>query len=589
MLPNRSPETSGDKPKRCAIYTRKSTEDRLERDYNSLESQREVCQAYIRSQRHKGWVEWPDVFEDAAQSGGTLIRPALQRLMDAIERGHVDVIVIYKIDRLTRSLRDFVRLVDLFDRYGVAFVSITQSFDTSDSMGRLVQNVLLTFAQFEREMIADRIRDKVAGMKKRGKWTGGAPPFGYDVVDAKLVVNEAEAEMVRSVFRRFVELGSYVRLKRELKDQGLRTKRYVTRDGREVGGTPVLSGMIYNMLSSRFYVGEVPHHGESFPGEHEPIVDRALWAEAQALRARRAMYKLELGPSPNVLLGLIHDVHGRRMTIADDTTKGKRYRYYISDQARWATRRGIKRMRAEADQLERLVVAGLAALMRDRGEVRRALTSLGTYAPQTERLVEAGPAAASRVERATPERLRLVLTALLIRVELTRDEARILVRCRELERLLAWDGSGVFRRDPSGCRRDDLVHIVTAPATVRLDRSLVLPLDRRDPASTTLPLPGLVSLIHEARRAQLAVDEDRSTPIMEIAKRFRREAGIFARLIRLNYLAPDIVAAILDGRQPPGLTRRRLLYANLPTDWPQQRALLGFAGRAGVQLDEQRY
>ena len=575
--------------KRCAIYTRKSTDVRHDRDFSSLESQRETCSAYIRSQRHKGWIEAPDLYEDVAQSGGTLVRPALQRLLDAVERGHVDVVVIYKIDRLTRSLRDFVRLVDLFERHGASFVSITQSFDTSDSMGRLVQNVLLTFAQFEREMTADRIRDKVAAMKKRGKWTGGPPPFGYDVVDARLVVNGPEAEIVRRVYRRFLELGSYVRLRRELKDEGLCTKRYVTRDGREVGGTPVSSGMIYNMLSSRFYVGEVPHLDRSFPGEHEAIVDRALWDRAQALRATRSMYKLETGPSPNVLLGLLHDAHGRRMGIVDDSTKGRRYRYYMSDQARWAVRQGIRRLRVEADELERLVVAGLAGLMRDKGTTRAALVTLGSYSPATERLVDAAPAAAIRLERATPERLRLMLVALLVRAEVRREEVCLLVRCRELERLLGWTGAGVFRRDPTGCRRGDLVHVVTIPAAVRMDRQLVLPLDRCDPDAATKPLASLISLIHRARKAQLAVDADRTSPIGEIAARFHRQAGVFARLLRLNYLAPDIVAAILDGRQPPGLTGKQLLYANLPTDWAQQRALLGFASRAEIQLNDARY
>ncbi|NJR80267.1 recombinase family protein [Sphingomonas corticis] len=582
--------TSAERARRCAIYTRKSTDERLDRDYNTLESQRDVCSAYIRSQRHKGWLELGELYDDPAQSGGTLVRPALQRLMADIERGAVDVVVIYKIDRLTRSLGDFVRLMDLFERYEVSFVSITQSFDTSDSMGRLVLNILLTFAQFEREMAADRIRDKVAAMKRRGKWTGGPPPFGYDVVDGRLIPNAAEAETVNRVYRRFLELGSYVALRRELQEEGLRTKTWTNRKGVVTGGGVVSSGMVYNMLASRFYVGEVPHHGESFPGEHEAIVDRALWEEVQALRARRAMFKLDLGPSPNVLLGILHDGHGRRMTIADDSTRGRRYRYYISDQARWAARQGVKRLRAEAGELERLVLAALCTTLRDQSETRAALASLGSYEPATERLVAAGPAAAGRLARAPAERLRLMLTAVLARVEVTRSDVTLLVRCAELERLLAWNGTGVFRRDPTGSRRDDRVHVVRIPAVaVRIERTLALPLDRRDPASAADPSPSLVALIREARRAQAALDDDRTAPVAEVAARFRRQPGIFARLVRLNYLAPDIIAAILDGRQPPRLTRRVLLYASLPMDWAQQRTLLGFAPAAEVQLDEQRY
>lgn len=575
---------------RCAIYTRKSTDERLDREFNSLESQRDVCSAYIRSQRHRGWVELPDRYDDAAQSGGTLLRPALQRLLDDVERGAVDVVVIYKIDRLTRSLGDFVRLMDVFERYEASFVSITQSFDTSDSMGRLVMNILLTFAQFEREMAADRIRDKVAAMKRRGKWTGGPPPFGYDVVDGRLFPNAAEAETVRRVYERFLELGSYAALKRELQAEGLRTKVWTNRKGVVTGGGVVSSGMVYNMLASRFYVGEVPHHGESHPGEHEAIVDRSLWDDVQTLRARRAMFKLDLGPSPNVLLGLLHDGHGRRMTIADDSTRGRRYRYYISDQARWAGRRGLKRLRAEADGLERLVLAGICTALRDQATVPAALVQLGVHSERTERLVRAGPVAAGRLERAPPERLRLMLLAIVVRVELTRTDVTLLLRCSELDRLLAWTGVGVFRRDAPASRRDDRVQVVKIPAAaVRVERTLVLPLDRRDTTIRFALSTSLIALLREARAAQAAVDEDRCTPIAEIAGRFRRQPGLFARIVRLNYLAPDIVAAILDGHQPPNLNRRTLLYANLPMDWAQQRTLLGFAQAADIQSCDERY
>lgn len=335
--------------RRCAIYTRKSTDERLERDYNSLESQRDICAAYVRSQRHKGWIEVPDLYDDPAQSGGTLERPGLEMLMAEVERGAINVIVIYKIDRLTRSLGDFVRLMDLFEKFDVSFVAVTQNFDTSDSMGRLVLNILLTFAQFEREMAADRVRDKIRVMKERGRWTGGPPPLGYDVVDGRLIVNQIEAVQVRHVFNRFLELGSYVALKRELQAQGMRTKVWTNRKGVVTGGGVVSSGMVYNMLASRFYVGEVPHYDRAYPGEHEALIDRVLWDKVQALRARRSMYKLIDGPSPNLLLGLFFDGHGRRMTIADDSTRGRRYRYYLSDQARWAARAGLKRMRVEAN------------------------------------------------------------------------------------------------------------------------------------------------------------------------------------------------------------------------------------------------
>lgn len=575
---------------RCAIYTRKSTNDRLDRDFNSLESQREVCSAYIRSQRHKGWVEVVERYDDGGQSGGTLERPALQKLMSDIEHGAIDMVVIYKIDRLTRSIRDFVRLMDQFERYEVGFVSITQNFDTSDSMGRLILNILLTFAQFEREMAADRIRDKVAQMKRRGQWTGGPPPYGYDVADGKLVVNAVEAAQVRHIFARFLELGSYVALKTELQAQGMKTKVWVNRKGVTTGGGVISSGMVYCMLASRWYVGDVPHHDEVFAGEHEAIIDRDVWERAQELRAHRAMYKLFSGPSPNILLGLLHDGDGRRMTIADDQTKGRRYRYYISDQARWAVRRGIKRLRVEADALEALVVAAIATALRDGWTVRKALVTLGHYAADTERLVALGPAAAGRLERAEPEKRSAMLKVLLVRIEINRTEVRMIARCSGLERLLAWSGRGVLRQPTELRPRDEIVHVIEAPAaTIRVNRSLVLPLESRDPASKEKPNSSLVSLLREAREAKAQVDEDRGVPIAEIAGRFRRQPGTFARIVRLTYLAPDIVAAIMDGRQPATLTRRALLYANLPMDWAQQRTLFGFAPHAEVQSCDERY
>lgn len=574
---------------RCAIYTRKSTDERLERDFNTLESQRELCAAYIKSQRHKGWIEIAERYDDAAQSGGNLVRPALQRLLGDIERGRVQIVVIYKIDRLTRSLGDFVRLVDLFDRYGASFVSITQSFDTSDSMGRLVMNVLLTFAQFEREMAADRIRDKVAAMKRRGKWTGGPPPLGYDVMAGKLVVNDAEAVIVRRVFERFIELKSYMELKRELQADRMLTKVWINRKGVRIGGKVVSSGMIYNMLASRFYVGEVPHFDESFPGEHEAIVPRDLWDAAQALRGERAMYKLDLGPSPNILLGILHDAHGRRMTIAEDNTKGRPYRYYISNQARWAVREKLKRVRAEAGALEQLVTAGLQTLVADRSATRGALSMLGELSIDSDALAGAGPAAGLRLGRMTIEQLRLTFNALLARIDVEPDLVRLLVRSAELHRFLRWNGTGLFRRDPNLKADVERVYAYVLPAaTIRVERSLHLPIEPLYTV-TTKPLQGLVALLDEAARARTEVFGDRTIGVAAVAARFGRRPSTFARLLRLNYLAPDIVTAILDGRQPAGINRRSLLNASLPMDWAMQRRLLGFPARSAVQGDEERY
>ena len=268
----------GVKPKvRCAIYTRKLSEEGLEQAFNSLDAQREACAAYIDSQRHEGWLALDDRYDDGGYSGGTLERPALQRLIRDIEAGRIDTVVCYKIDRLTRSLTDFAKLVDVFERNSVTFVSVTQSFCTTTSMGRLTLNILLCFAQFERELAGESIRDKFAASRRKGMWMGGHPPLGYDVRDRKLVVNPAEADLVRLIFRRFLDLGSALLLIRELNAQGHRTKSWTTQAGTFREGRPFDKGTLYKILRNRTYLGEAVHKGKSYPGEHEPIIDRATW------------------------------------------------------------------------------------------------------------------------------------------------------------------------------------------------------------------------------------------------------------------------------------------------------------------------
>lgn len=255
---------------RCAVYTRKSSEEGLDMEFNSLDAQREAGEAYVASQRQEGWLLVPDRYDDGGFSGGTLERPALQRLLRDIEAGRVDVVVVYKIDRLSRALMDFARLVEVFDRHGVTFVSITQSFNTTTSMGRLTLNILLSFAQFEREVIGERIRDKFAASRKRGLWMGGCPPLGYDVRDRKLVVNEAEARLIRHIFERFLQVGSATLLVQELNSAGHRTKSWVTQDGRQRQGQPFTKNFLYKLLGNRVYLGEAVHKGDAHPASTPP-------------------------------------------------------------------------------------------------------------------------------------------------------------------------------------------------------------------------------------------------------------------------------------------------------------------------------
>ena len=307
---------------RCAIYTRKSTEEGLEMEFNTLDAQREACEAYIASQRSEGWVATRDRYDDGGFSGGNLERPALKELLNDIEDGLVDVVVVYKIDRLSRSLMDFSKLVEIFDRNGVTFVSVTQSFNTTTSMGRLTLNILLSFAQFEREVIGERIRDKVAASRKRGIWMGGYVPLGYDAVDRKLLVNDTEAALVRHIFERFAELGSATVLARELRRDGYRNKQ----------GKLIDKGYLYRLLKNRVYCGAAVHKGTAYPGEHKAIIDEALWDRVHAIlqESPRKRANNSRSQTPALLKGLIFSNTGAAMTPTSTKKGAKLYRYYVS-------------------------------------------------------------------------------------------------------------------------------------------------------------------------------------------------------------------------------------------------------------------
>ncbi|MGH9806384.1 MAG: recombinase family protein [Terriglobia bacterium] len=381
---------------RCAIYTRKSTEEGLEQDFNSLDAQREACEAFIASQKHEGWIMLPTRYDDGGYSGGTLERPALQRLLADISGSKVDAVVVYKIDRLTRSLLDFAKIVEVFDAHGVSFVSVTQAFNTATSMGRLTLNVLLSFAQFEREVTGERIRDKIAASKKKGMWMGGYPPLGYDVKDRKLVVNETEAETVRHIFRRYQELGSVRLLKEHLDRAGILSKRRTAPDSRGYGGKPMARGALYHMLQNRLYRGEIVHKNDAYLGEHAPIIDEDLWQEVQktlvANRVDRGAGKRNHHLS--LLAGLIYDAHGELMTPSHAVKKGVRYRYYVSKNlvtgGVTAERMG---QRLPASHIEALVTGRIRAWLADPIVVLNAIQCRGSDAVAQKRLLGAGAAA----------------------------------------------------------------------------------------------------------------------------------------------------------------------------------------------------
>jgi site-specific DNA recombinase len=342
--------------RRCAVYTRKSTEEGLDMEFNSLDAQREACENYIASQKAEGWLLVPDRYDDGGFSGGTLERPALKRLLADIEAGRVDVVVVYKIDRLSRSLMDFAKLVEVFDRRGVTFVSVTQQFSTTSSMGRLTMNLLFTFAQFEREVIGERIRDKFAASRRKGMWMGGWAPLGYDVKDRKLVVNEPEAEVVRSIFERFVTIGSATKLAQALAAEGVVGKR----------GKPIDKGAIYKLLNNRLYIGEAVHKGVSYPGEHEAIVSQTLWDQAHAVlqespRKRGGAMRRQ---TPALLKGLIFGPNGAAMSPTHTRRGQKLYRYYVSQKVLKEGADACPIKRIAAAEIEAAVVNQTRVLLR---------------------------------------------------------------------------------------------------------------------------------------------------------------------------------------------------------------------------------
>jgi site-specific DNA recombinase len=345
---------------RCAIYTRKSTEHGLELEFNSLDAQREACEAYIKSQQHEGWRGLAKRYDDPAFSGGNMNRPALRSLLRDIDAGLVDVVVVYKIDRLTRSLADFAKLVEAFDAKKISFVAVTQQFNTTTSMGRLTLNVLLSFAQFERELSSERVRDKVAASRKKGKWMGGSVPLGYDNKDKKLVVNPSEAKTVRMLFERYLEVKSLLKLTERLRDSGIVTKKRAM-TAKVVGSIPFTYGPLGYLLKNRTYLGESGHNGSWYPGEHEPIIDRSTFEEVQSLLRANNVAKIGNQQSTGALLtGLLYDDCSNRMSPSFTVKGGVRYSFYISS----ALRNGRKApagsvQRVSAVDIETAVVTAL--------------------------------------------------------------------------------------------------------------------------------------------------------------------------------------------------------------------------------------
>jgi len=572
--PNRS---SGAASHRCAIYTRKSSEEGLEQEFNSLDAQREACAAYILSQKSAGWSAVPDMYDDGGISGGTMERPALQRLLTDIAAGHVDTVVVYKVDRLTRSLSDFAKIVDAFDAKDVSFVSVTQQFNTTTSMGRLTLNMLLSFAQFEREVTGERIRDKIAASKQKGMWMGGLPPLGYDVEDRTLVVNTSEAVTVRDIFRRYAILKSVRVLKEELDEAGIVSKSRVDRFGRATGSKPIARGALYLMLQNRIYRGEIVHKANAFPGQHEAIIDEALWDAVQAALIENRVERVTRSTAtvPSLLAGLVYDGCGERMSPTHANKNGTRYRYYVSQSLikRGRPQASDAACRVPAADLESVVEELVCNLLRDEAAVFDA-AGPATIASRKSLIVNAA-SLARRWPALPASDKRAILQVLVARIDVRAETVDITIQPfllpdivkpnLNIRRLLAKSEgptrvlSVPVRLKRTGRETKLLIQgTLGAEAPRRLDRSLQ-------------------RLIAQARRLSDLVMTGNGKTIHQLADEAGISPSYFTRVFRLSFLAPEITQAIVQGHQPTEFNAIALMRAGrFALRWSDQRRQLGF-------------
>ena len=543
---------------RCAIYTRKSTEDGLDQEFNSLDAQHEACEAFIASQRHEGWRAIPDRFDDGGFSGGTMERPGLARLLDALRQNQLDVIVVYKVDRLTRSLADFAKIVALLDKHGVSFVSVTQQFNTTSSMGRLTLNVLLSFAQFEREVTAERIRDKIAASKKKGLWTGGPVPIGYDVKEKALVPNPAEAETVRRLFQLYLTLGSVRELEAVAAAEGVVTKRRKG-IGARAGGNPLSRGALYKLLSNPTYIGRIGYRGDVYEGRHPPIVDIDLWDAVQAKLKAGAPERASPtnAASPSFFAGLLFDETGDRLTPAHANKAGKRYRYYVS--SRLHLGKDLTGWRLPAPMLEALVLDILDRRLAD----PLALLGAGVASPGAEMLLQLQNVAGDfrrRLAGVDAQERAAAVRALVRRIDLAPEEIGIALSPDVV--LPGKDNDPILIAEPVQLRRRGVESRLTSGAP-----------NRRQ----TNPDPKLIALVARAHRWRDLLVEGHYRNVVELAAGEGVNRWDVSKQLPFAYLAPDIVTAILDGKQPIDLTASQLRQAApLPFDWNAQRRVLGF-------------
>ncbi len=551
---------------KCAIYTRKSSEEGLEQDFNSLHAQRESCEAYIRSQKHEGWMALPTLYDDGGYSGGSIERPALKKLLVDIRSRAVDVVVVYKVDRLTRSLADFAKIVEIFDAAGVSFVSVTQQFNTTTSMGRLTLNVLLSFAQFEREVTGERIRDKIAASKQKGMWMGGWVPIGYDRKDRTLVVNEDEAKIVRTIFELFLKLRNVRKVQAELARLMLTTKPYSISSGKVLGGLPFSRGHIYRILSNPLYIGEIVHKDVRHAGQHPRIIDQEIWDAVNALigsNRREHRVRAKAGHA-NLLAGLIYDEAERPLVSSHSIKSGKRYLYYITSDGsgRTPAAAGQSKLRLPAVDVDAFVISALQSFLAGSPGLAKMLRAARVRSGWLAEALRKAETTGQQLEAMSfHSRLELV-SQLLVRVDIMQECLRITFRVSGILRyLMGGENAGYATEEdtilvdfpmPTLIRNGAIKLVVTQPSQKSEDTSLIAAIARG-----TCWFEDLTS--------------GKASSISEIASRDNVTDSYVSRLLNLAVMSPTIVHQVLEGRPTATeVARLEMTGQRLPAVWRKQ-------------------
>jgi site-specific DNA recombinase len=598
--------TSTRRRQRCAIYTRKSSEEGLEQEFNSLDAQREACEAYILSQKHDGWIALPVLYDDGGLSGGNMERPALKRLLEDVSAGRVDVIVVYKVDRLTRSLSDFARIVDTLDKHDVSFVSVTQAFNTTSSMGRLTLNVLLSFAQFEREIAGERIRDKIAASKRKGMWMGGTIPFGYQVKDRKLEVVDSEAKTVRLIFVTYAELGTVEALTEQLVQNGVTNTReragereleQVRIGGKAVedssgGSNPAANdtyasashfsrAALHHMLKNPLYIGKVSHKGQTYEGLHQPIVEEVLWARVQRQIAKNTNIRTSGRRSkhPSLLVGKIETEDGRVLTPTHAVKRGVRYRYYANFRSASKSEGDVHScqpvIRIPAAAIERLVTDRFLTLLRSQNEIAGLFQPLNLSASQLREVIQKARETADTWQTKSASDQRAVLQTVLVRIRLQSDHVELCLSRRGLLQIVIeptasnssqTDNSNEhLSSDPD----DDILCIKTANCLAPSGNGLRLIIND---ANQIVPNLHLAPLLGEAFILRETLLNGPHDSIEAMSKSLQLGKGYITSRIRLTFLSPNLIRKFLNGDVPNTLSPSRLLGASrdLPVKWTEQ-------------------